>query len=65
MNEMMTKITQELKSLNINPAGCYASLPKIMSEAVIDSKLFGFEAWSNNSCLGSALKEIVKKYSIN
>jgi len=63
MNEMITKMTEELKSLNINPVGSYATLPRIMSEAVIDSKLFGFETWANNSCLGSALKAIVKKYA--
>ena len=63
MNTMIFKMSAELNAINIRPIGVYASLPYIMAEAVETVKMFGYDTWSANSCLGNALKAIVKKYA--
>lgn len=63
MKAMINTMTNELKALNINPIGSYATLPAKMAEAVETVKMFGYAAWDADSCMGASLKAIVKKYA--
>jgi hypothetical protein len=63
MNAMIASMTAELKAMNIIAVGSYATLPAKMTEAVVTVKMFGYEAWEANTCMGAKLKDIVKKYA--
>ena len=63
MNAMIATMSAELIARNINAVGSYETLPAKMAEAVETVKLFGYDVWEKNSCMSSALKEIVKKYA--
>ena len=63
MKAIINTMTNELKAININPVGSYATLPAKMADAVETVKMFGYAAWDANSCMGASLKAIVKKYA--
>ena len=63
MKAIINTMTSELKAININPVGIYATLPAKMADAVETVKMFGYAVWDANSCMGASLKAIVKKYA--
>lgn len=57
------QIEADLKAAGINPAGIYASLPKMIVEAIDTVRQFGLTYWEQQTCAGETVKRIVLNYA--